>query len=727
MTPDIDINLKKSKEYILKRNILKAINSLKIFLNENTFSKLGDRLSDIEQDYELMLEYMYKGYKDNKREEVYTSLLVKMYRLLADTEIEYKKKIIPIYISAGLKSMLYDFQYENIHRELENFVSESVIIDLEPENVKNEKKTKLYYAHQEFIKALFDYILVSNQWRDEDVEFWEKLLLSPTILSYDVQIIISAIMMSTMNEFDICKLRLLIHIYMKSTDEYIRQRALIAWVFAINPNIDLFPEQEILVADLCKDDKTSRELLELQMQMFFCLDAEKDNAKIQQDIMPNLIKNNQFNVTRFGIEEKEDDAMQDIFDPGASDRAMEEVEQSINKMMEMQKAGSDIYFGGFSQMKHFGFFQNISNWFCPFYIGHPGIKNIADKLGDSRFLNILLNNGPFCDSDKYSFALAMASIIDKIPDNLKQLLNNEDAIGPTLSAEEMHSPAYIRRMYLQDLYRFFRIYPQRNNFVNPFDSFFFNNELFISTGAEKHIVELCSFLFKRKEYVFLTQLLDTFKGCNDENVLVMRGYCKLEDMEYDEATNIFHNILEDYPYNESALRGLARSSFLSHDYEQSVESYSELFKCNPENRNIALNYCMSLIKVKDNESALNILYKLNYEYLDDINVIRVLAWALLAENKLEQAETEYNKLLKNKKITPSDYINAGYCQWFKGNVTSAVKLFRTFVNKSHGSNDLKESILDDEFANNRQMIHLHGISEIEVRIMIDICNADFDA
>jgi tetratricopeptide (TPR) repeat protein len=201
----------------------------------------------------------------------------------------------------------------------------------------------------------------------------------------------------------------------------------------------------------------------------------------------------------------------------------------------------------------------------------------------------------------------------------------------------------------------------------------------------------------------------------------------LEDMEYDEATNIFHNILEDYPYNESALRGLARSSFLSHDYEQSVESYSELFKCNPENRNIALNYCMSLIKVKDNESALNILYKLNYEYLDDINVIRVLAWALLAENKLEQAETEYNKLLKNKKITPSDYINAGYCQWFKGNVTSAVKLFRTFVNKSHGSNDLKESILDDEFANDRQMIHLHGISEIEVRIMIDICNADFDA
>ena len=67
----------------------------------------------------------------------------------------------------------------------------------------------------------------------------------------------------------------------------------------------------------------------------------------------------------------------------------------------------------------------------------------------------ILENGPFCDSDKYSFALGLFSIIDQLPDKIKEMLGNREAFGATVSDEEKSNSTYVRRMYLQDLYRFF--------------------------------------------------------------------------------------------------------------------------------------------------------------------------------------------------------------------------------------------------------------------------------
>ena len=52
------------------------------------------------------------------------------------------------------------------------------------------------------------------------------------------------------------------------------------------------------------------------------------------------------------------------------------MEESFQKMAEMQKQGTDIYFGGFSQMKRFPFFNELSNWFVPFYSHHPAVAEV---------------------------------------------------------------------------------------------------------------------------------------------------------------------------------------------------------------------------------------------------------------------------------------------------------------------------------------------------------------
>ena len=231
--------------------------------------------------------------------------------------------------------------------------------------------------------------------------------------------------------------------------------------FSINGEADFFGEQKQLILSLLQDDQVCRELLELQMQVVYCLNAENDNRTIQKDIMPSLLKNNSFEITRFGIIEKEDDPMEDILNPGAADQAMEEMEKTVGRMMEMQKAGSDIYFGGFSMMKNFPFFHDVANWLTPFYKENPALNDIVDKLSGTQLMDNIVDNGPFCDSDKYSFSFAITSVIDHLPKNVKEMLGSAEALGPVMHENEMQTPAYIRRMYLQDLYRFFRLFPRR--------------------------------------------------------------------------------------------------------------------------------------------------------------------------------------------------------------------------------------------------------------------------
>ena len=79
---------------------------------------------------------------------------------------------------------------------------------------------------------------------------------------------------------------------------------------------------------MLENQTVCEELVQLQQQIIFCINAEKDNQTIQQEIMPDLLKNSNFRVTRNGIEEIEEDALEDILHPDAEDHRIEQMEES---------------------------------------------------------------------------------------------------------------------------------------------------------------------------------------------------------------------------------------------------------------------------------------------------------------------------------------------------------------------------------------------------------------
>ena len=709
-----------TKKCLIGKNLGGALEAIQPLLHDNTYVSLHERISKLTDDYQLMLNYMRNGYPDPARAEVYRSTLRKLDRVTNEALLLFRTQKDSRVSRFALRNAYFQMTYPDIRQHLEDYVSEAALLQLEGQGDDNRRR-KLYQDHHQLMSALFDSVCFSHQWHADDREFFVSLILSPATDPVDAALLVSAITLSSITYFDSHKYNALATIYRQATEEVVRQRALVGWALTTTRTHALYPEAGRLAAEMMADEATATQLSEMQMQMFFCINAERDNDKIKRDIMPNLMKNNGFNITRHGIEEKEDDPMQDILDPEASDRAMEELESSFQRMREMQLNGSDIYFGGFSQMKRYPFFYTLSNWFCPFYAEHPDLEPTTAKLQGSKLLQILTDNRPFCDSDKFSFALALATVIDKIPENVKSMINDGAAFGPIADEETLSSPTNIRLMYLQDLYRFFRISDQRVCFYNPFGekdsvaALFLCSDILKSHAGDQLLLRTGNFLLKRGEFTALKKLLPAIHDTASPQKGVMQGYCHLYDGLYTEATDEFRETLMIAPQSRSALSGLARAAMLSGQFDEAEHAYAQLALIHPEKKNYALNRCIALIKGDRASEAVAPLYQLDYEQPEKPEIMRVLAWCLLVCQRVAQAKKMYERLID---FAPEneDYLNYGYCQWIEGDISQVITLFTQFLDHSGAAPEK----LAEELEKDKEVLLANGINESDIFMMLDI-------
>lgn len=700
---------------LLKRNLGESITATDNFLAVHPHQVNTDRLYAIKADYQLMADYWRRGYKDPQMTGLYDNLLRRMYVLYATIagsyDIRHSSFLDSLY--ARVHTTPRDWSPQVIRESLETFVSEVALSGLEHRSTAG-----LYARHHKEMVELFDYILTSGIWSDGFAQAMEDIVLSPTVDSIDQQLIVSSVMLATMNMFDMAKFRMMAHVYQKAVDEHVRQRAFIGWALSMDSAIglSLYHEEVELVQKMVEDEVCCRELVELQKQLVFCIDAERDHRTIQTEIMPDILNQQGFHLNRNGVlEEQETDELYDILHPDGEEEKLERMEQSFQKMMDMQKQGSDIYFGGFSQMKRFPFFNELMNWFVPFYKDHPDISEAIGRYGSNRFLDNLFSSGPFCTSDKYSFLLAFDQVIRRLPDNIRKMMETGELPMGEVAKEEQEKPAYIRRTFLMDLYRFFRLFPNRQAFKNIFDAeagayVILGSPIFTSTHVEAYFNEVTAFLIKRNHK---TEAMD---------ILANYGEHRMDFQHYLMSAIVFDGTIsrENYekavalqPDNVRALAGYARVLFNDGEYQKALDVYDKLLSLKPDKKSYLLNKAVCLTNLQQFEEAEKVLFRLNYDAPDDVNVNRVLAWTLTNDGKYEQAESLYSQLLSNGKNSTDDLLNYGFCLWFAGHIDDAADCFHRYLKES---GEKKETMIDNEL----ELIRRKGITEPEIQMMLYI-------
>lgn len=727
---------------IAKHNVGKALRAMKETIAEDKLpGYIVARYEDVKNDYRLMQDAMMRGLRDDKIDEVYADIMRKVYGAGLDVLIEEKVKRYSSFAYARVSAQQTEAHPDAVRTVLEAYVQDMAMMAFEPENTRKAKMEKLMADHHAYMKQLFNALLVAPMWNDRRAADFADLLLSPTIDRDDALLLVSAVMLATMNVNDPYKWDMLAEVYVRATDKVLKMRALVGWVLSLpydprGPR--LFPFVQERIKAMLADKTTLKQMLDMQMQMLFCCNADADNEEIQRNIMPTVIKNTNLQMTRLGIVEKEDDPMKDIMDPNAAERDMEEMERKYRKMMDMQKQGSDIYFGGFSKMKTFPFFNDLCNWFAPFNAAHPALGAARERLAGSTFLNNLMENGPFCDSDKYSFALAIAQIMDRMPDNVKEMLNSDATLGPTVSKDEQEDPAYICRSYLQSLYRFFRLYRSKRDFLNPFildeledndgNALFMSYKLLACPEMEENAVALCGFLLKRKMMRELMSMAICFKSSQNPRLVRFLALVPMTDGKWQEAYDLFASVPEDQ-HTEESLRGMAHCCMSLKRFGEAVAIYRRLLAMHPDSFSYQLNLAVCLmssdafsscgdaasscgdassscddassscgddasscdassslggkVEARPNkvvEEGTKLLYKLDYEHPNNANVRRVLAWCMMLQGNFDKAIDIYMRLLSQPDAVSADRLNAAYAHWLSRNVARAVALLREYCN-----------------------------------------------
>lgn len=722
---------------IAKHNVGKALRAMKETIAEDKLpGYIVARYEDVKNDYRLMQDAMMRGLRDDKIDEVYADIMRKVYGVGLDVLIEEKVKRYSSFAYARVSAQQTEAHPDAVRTVLEAYVQDMAMMAFEPENTRKAKMEKLTADHHAYMKQLFNALLVAPMWNDRRAADFADLLLSPTIDRDDALLLVSAVMLATMNVNDPYKWDMLAEVYVRATDKVLKMRALVGWVLSLpydprGPR--LFPFVQERIKAMLADKTTLKQLLDMQMQMLFCCNADADNEEIQRNIMPTLIKNTNLQMTRLGIVEKEDDPMKDIMDPNAAERDMEEMERKYRKMMDMQKQGSDIYFGGFSKMKTFPFFNDLCNWFAPFNAAHPALGAARERLAGSTFLNNLMENGPFCDSDKYSFALAIAQIMDRMPDNVKEMLNSDATFGPTVSKDEQENPAYICRSYLQSLYRFFRLYRSKRDFLNPFildeledndgNALFLSYKLLACPEMEENAVALCGFLLKRKMMRELMSMAICYKSSQNPRLVRFLALVPMTDGKWQEAYDLFASVSEDQ-HTEESLRGMAHCCMSLKRFGEAVAIYRRLLAMHPDSFSYQLNLAVCLmssdafsscgdvasscdassscgasscdaslcdassslggkVEARPNkvvEEGTKLLYKLDYEHPNNANVRRVLAWCMMLQGNFDKAIDIYMRLLSQPDAVSADRLNAAYAHWLSRDVARAVALLREYCN-----------------------------------------------
>lgn len=682
-------------------------------------------LEALESDYRLMCDFMLRGFADPQRPALYHRLASRMDILLHNVQADVLRTCEPFFSSLCSATSTVSADAASVRLLLEKHVQEVAMLSLDDDDRRADHARQIHETHFANMRNLFNATLLSHQWTADEATQMVRVLTAPTIDVADALLMVSAVTMALMVVPDAQKVVALTDIYATADDLQIRQRALVGWALAVGTGeYRLATEVNKRIDALLGQPEARTDVLQLEKQMVFCLNAEHDQQTLRNDIMPNIIKHRNIDAEGFGIIDKHDDSIDDLLHPDADDKKMEQLEQNFQRLQDMQKRGVDIYFGGFSQMKRFSFFYTLCNWFMPFNIEHPQLQHLSQPLLQSQFLQSLMQDGPFCDSDKYSFALAFSSVYTRLPENIRSMMESGALKGMAEEQQTTNSEAYIRRKYLQDLYRFFKIHDHRGLFTSPFDD---NSCLLLDLAkvAQKMPDEVRSmrrFLVSQKMFRRAARLSKLcFDPSNIEDLRLtacVATHCK----QYKNAYDIYNRLLSLLPDDQQAMRSMAQVCFWLARYDEAESLYRQLLQSQPDDARILLRLAIAQLNNGQAEEAKKELYKLLYNDPDNPNVKRALAWAELWLKNTDAAHKIYTALLAQDDHRPADAINAGYCCLFSGQVEEAVGLMARGIRETESPDDRQSGIekVQSQFVQDKALLERFAVSDTDRLILTDL-------
>ncbi len=708
------------------RRLKPAFDMLGKLIADNGLGVYYDEYQNLEETYHFMLKYTVEGIKDPERQKVYRKLIVSVFELAEKINEAIRLRFSPA-IEYEKKRLFKD----NIILNFSAFLSELEDFYLQDESPGDEAAAHAAAKeHQQKMLRLFYHIWFTDKLSPAELEPLRNFIMSPLVLVAYKSFMVTALMLSLQRYFDTEKFTLLFDAY-DSEDMEINQRALVGLLvnlYRYNLRMPFYPAITGRLKILNENPEFKRNLERVIVQFIRSKETEKLQQRIRDEIMPEMIKispvlKDKINLDSLmdeGFSEDKNPDWEEIFkdSPGLMDKMQE--------FSELQMEGADVFMGSFAMLKSFPFYSEMGNWFIPFFPENPEIAD-ALRFNDETGQHLMeaLDKAPvLCNSDKYSFCFSIQNLpkenrefmtqgINAEMDQLKELEEDEELTQPGRKAE------FISNQYIQDLYRFYKLFPRKNDFEDIFNwRFDFHNKIALGDILRedpKLLRNIAEYYFAKNHFGEAAEVFGYLLEQEKNGELYQKiAYCYQKLGDYEQALDGY---LKAELYDINRLWNLKKIALCYRNQKQpdkALEYYQAAEKIDADNLNTQLNIGHCLLELDEYDKALKSYFKVEYLAPGNKKVWRPIAWCSFLSGKKQQAEKYFLQLIDDEP-GKHDYMNMGHVQWSLGNRKSALDYYKKSISKDGFSESEFLAVFEEDLP------HLlsQGIESEDVPIMLD--------
>ena len=716
-------------EYLDSKQLVLAFKTLRVMVDDTQKWELSEELNRLTTSYGYMLQYLSQGVLDPQRDNILSQILVDAYTLTDKTVIS---------LAASQSTHIFyqrEQQYKNV--KLQNLVEEYIVAQnkiqllssVDEANLDNDASTSLMRQCEALESDIFNKVWSSFPLNKDEEESVKALFANEQLPSHLKSLVLSALMLGLSKFFDAPKLILLLDSYCKLNDTELKLRAL------INAVIIIYLYRDRINA--YKDVLTALKSLETQpdfdgdMQLIFTRlihsrNTDNISRKLKDDIMPELQK---LSPDLFNKIKGKTPGTIDISDIEENPQWQEWLDKSgitrkLEEYNELQLQGGDVFISTFAKLKSYPFFNTLSNWFLPY---HDKCTAVTSAFGGKKHpLTGLFKVMPIlCDSDKYSMLLSIAAAPESQRNMMFQQFEAQREQLQELQNEEVQSVIKMRdnivNRYIQDLYRFFKLYSRRREFKSIFDS-----DINL-TGVEclkpyithtPTLSVIAEFYFKNGFYDDAIKFYRLMVSNHDADPHVYQkiGYSFQSLGKWREALRNYsrYELVDNSDvWNTKQMAQCYRSL---HDHAKAIEYYSKALDISPQSVNLCLSLGHCFLDKGEYDKALQQYYKADFMPKAKHRAWRPIAWCSLLTGKHEQAVNYYKKIIREDTATSQDYLNYGHVLQVMGNIAEAIVQYReSLALENHN----EETFAKQYMADAKYVVNKLGVQACDYALLLD--------
>ncbi len=714
------------------RRVNDAVERLRVLVGESQKEYINERIDSLVETYRNILKYSFTANHDPEREKVYHYLL----RSLLEVADELKEMLLTGERYGNTYALKFDLQRERRpeRREalafLEQLTYDNKLSGTLPKNSLEQSLQQP--GREKVLIKIFNIIWLSDKYTDAEIELLNASCDSKRMPWHDKALVVTALTISLLRYFDVNKFMILFRFAAKK-DEMVWQRALTGLFLAFlkyNDRIYLYPQLQEKIVAYREFPDIEQNLEAILIQFTKSKETEKVRRKWEEEIMPAMLKMrpkieeklelDQVFKEEYGEEKNPD--WETFFEeaPGLLDK--------LQEFTEMQLEGMDVFMSAFSQLKGFPFFREISNWFVPFFVENEAVQaSMAPSEGKSDLTPLIQNleNSYFmCNSDKYSFCLNLGMVPEQQKAMMLNMLSNElESFSEARHDQDLlnsfAATKSIYTQYIQDLYRFYKLHPWRNEFEDVFSfEANLNQTIFVRQliSGKKTIRNIAELYFDKKFYpdalkIFLS-MAETDRANNE--IFEKIAFCYEKTGELEKAYEYYLKadlIDSDRPW---IIRKLAFCCKYLNRWEEALRYYRQVENGEPDDLKVQANIGQCLVHLERYAEALDYYFKIEVLAPENHRIRRPLAWCSFLTSKLDTAEDYLERLLADEPHNSYDLENLGHVLWCKGKPAEALRYYRESLSKMSSFEAFQTSFNED-----RKHLAKFGISQFDQDLMLD--------